>query len=156
MDSKDLAAWTEPALIFPDLSAIDANQVLVQVAERLGELGRVRKPRVLLDRLREREELGSTALGHGIAVPHCRLQGLSRLTVAVGLCREGVDFAAEDGELVKLFFVVISPNNAAAEHLQCLAAISKWVRGGSVDRVLELEDAAEIYAALESSANGED
>ncbi len=149
---RALQDWTEPALIFPDLQALDGNQVLLQVAERLAAAGRVRRPKVLYQRLREREELGSTALGHGVAVPHCRLQGLSRLTVAIGRCADGVDFEAEDGEPVRLFFVVVSPDKAAAEHLQCLAAISRWVRNGRVDELLESGTAEEIYALLETSA----
>ncbi len=150
MDPMVLAEWTEPALIFPDLTGLDGNQVLMQLAEGLAAAGRVRKPKLLFERLREREELGSTALGQGIAVPHCRLQGLAKLTVAVGLCQEGVDFDAEDGEPVRLFFVVVSSNRAAAEHLHCLAAISKWARNGRVEELLEMKTPEEIYALLES------
>ncbi|MCZ6506772.1 MAG: PTS sugar transporter subunit IIA, partial [Acidobacteria bacterium] len=138
-------------LIFPDIKGSDGDGVLRELAERLAALGHVRKAEVLFQRLREREELGSTALGRGVAVPHCRLQGLSELLVAIGVCRDGIDFAAEDGEPVRVFFLVVSPNNAAAEHLHCLAAISKWVKNGRLPRLLELEEPDEIYRWIDDS-----
>jgi len=147
-----LSELTEPDLIFPDLEGIDGPSVLREVSERLAAAGRVRQPRRLLERLLERERLGSTALGHGVAVPHCRYQGSSKLLVAIGLCRQGVDFAAEDGEPVRVFFVVVSPASAAVEHLQCLAAISRWVKNGRLARLLELEEPDEIYRWLGEAA----
>jgi nitrogen PTS system EIIA component len=150
-----LVELTDPELIIPDLAGRDGEAVLRELAEHLAEVGRVRKPEPLFERLRERESLGSTALGHGVAVPHCRLQGLTRLLLAVGLSKQGVDFGAEDGQPVRVFFLMISPANAAAEHLQCLAAISKWVRGGLVPRLLELADANDIYRLIGDTAQAD-
>jgi len=151
-----LAELTEPELIFPDISGIDGDGVLREFSERLAALGRVRKPEVLFQRLREREKLGSTALGHGVAVPHCRVPGVSDILVVVGLCRDGVDFAAEDGEPVFVFFVVVSPDSAAAEHLQCLAAISRWVKNGRLTGLLQLEEPEEIYRWIGDTAPRDD
>lgn len=147
-----LAELTDPELIFTDIAGSDSDAVLREFAERLAAAGRVRKPELLFQRLRERESLGSTALGHGVAVPHCRLQGLSEVLLAIGLSRRGVDFAAEDGEPVRAFFVVVSPNNAAVEHLHCLAAISKWVKNGRLGRMMELDEPEEIYRLIDSAA----
>lgn len=147
-----LAELTDPELVFADLDGRDGEAVLQEMARRLGDLGRVRKPDLLYDRLREREALGSTALGEGVAVPHCRLPGLSKLLLAIGVSRRGVEFGADDGRPVKLFFLMISPNNAAAEHLQCLAAISKWVKTGRASRLLELRDPHAIYRLLGETA----
>ena len=147
-----LVELTDPELIFPDISGTDGDAVLREFSQRLAALGHVRKPDLLFERLQERENLGSTALGHGVAVPHCRLQGLSKLLVAVGLSPQGVSFQAEDGKPVHVFFLVVSPNNAAAEHLHCLAAISKWVKNGRLERVIGLRDPAEIYKLIEEAA----
>lgn len=147
-----LSELTEPELIFPGLEGADGADVLREVAERLAAAGRVRRPQRLLERLIERENLGSTALGHGVAVPHCRFQGSSELLVAIGLCPQGVDFAAEDGDPVKVFFVVVSPNSAAVEHLKCLAAISKWVKNDRMSTLLEADDPAEIYRLIGETA----
>ncbi len=147
-----LSDLTEPGLIFPDLEAVDGAGALREVSERLAAAGRIRRPSQLLERLIEREGLGSTALGHGVAVPHCRFKGSSELLVAIGLCPQGVDFAAEDGEPVKVFFVVVSPKSAAVEHLKCLAAISKWVKNGRLARLLELDDPEEIHRLISEEA----
>lgn len=147
-----LAELTDPELIFPDISGSDGDAVLRDFSQRLAALGRVRKPDLLFQRLRERESLGSTALGHGVAVPHCRLNGLSRVLVAVGLCPQGVDFAADDGQPVRAFFVVISPNNAAVEHLHCLAAISKWVKNGRLVKMMEMREPQDIYRLIDDTA----
>jgi PTS system nitrogen regulatory IIA component len=112
----------------------------------------VRKPEQLYERLRERESLGSTALGRGVAVPHCRLQGLSKVLLAVGVSDRGVEFAAEDGEPVRVFFLMVSPNSAAAEHLHGLAAISRWIQSGRIARLLELETADAIYRLIGETA----
>lgn len=147
----NLAELTAPELIFPDISGSDGDAILRELSRRLGALGRVRKPEVLFEQLRERERLGSTALGRGVAVPHCRLQGISQILLAVALCPEGVDFAADDGLPVKVFFVVVSPNNAAVEHLHCLAAISKWVKSGRLVQLMELRDPEAIYRLIDES-----
>jgi len=147
-----LAELTDLELIFTDISGTDGDAVLRDFSSRLGALGRVSKPELLLTRLRERESLGSTALGHGVAVPHCRLPGVSKLLLAIGLSRKGVDFSAEDGKPVKVFFLLVSPDNAAVEHLQCLAAISKWVKGEHLDSLLDLREPEAIYRRLGETA----
>lgn len=143
-----LAELIDPELIFPDLAGKDGEAILRELAQRLADRGRVRKPEQLYERLRERESLGSTALGQGVAVPHCRLQGLSELLLAVGISVAGVDFGADDGEPVRVFFLMISPHSAAAEHLQGLAAISRWIKGGQIARLLELDSAGDIHRLI--------
>jgi len=151
-----LSELTAPELIFPDLAGGDGESILRELTAKLAALGRVRKPERLLAALCEREAIGSTALGKGVAIPHCRVAGLSKLLVAVGLSRQGVDFAAEDGAPVRAFFVVISPQREAAEHLHCLAAISKWVKNGCMERLFELDDAQEIYSLIDDSPASND
>ena len=144
-----LESLTSPDLVFPDLLATDALAVLRELAEMVAGTGLVPEPETLFQRLWEREQLGSTAIGNGVAIPHCKLNGLQRVLVAVGLSRNGVDFGAADGKSVRLFFLVASPSRSPAEHLQSLAAISKWVKGaGHVERLLDLRDGPAIVAAI--------
>ena len=144
-----LGSLTRPDLIFPDLPAADRPEVLRAFADRLAGLGLVKSGAELFQRLWEREQLGSTGIGAGIAIPHCKLQGLAHGIVAVGLVPEGVDFGAPDGQPVKVLFLVVSPSGAPAEHLQILAAISRWVRADPhADRILALRDAGEVYDLL--------
>jgi PTS system nitrogen regulatory IIA component len=145
-----LGSLTRPDLVFPDLAAADREQVLRSFAERIAGHGLVRDADTLYQRLAEREQLGSTGIGGGIAIPHCKLDGLKQGMVAIGRVREGVDFGAADGQPVRLFFLVISPSQAPAEHLQALAAISRWIKGGGrAQALLEQPGADEIYTYLQ-------
>jgi nitrogen PTS system EIIA component len=144
-----LGSLTRPDLIFPDLPAADRPEALRALAARLAGLGLVKSGEDLFQRLWEREQLGSTGIGAGIAIPHCKLPGLVHGIVAVGLVPEGVDFGAADGRPVKVLFLVVSPDGAPAEHLQILAAISRWVRAGRhAERILALREPGEVYDLL--------
>lgn len=145
-----LASLTRPELIFPDLPAQGRDAVLRALAGRIAALGLVRDPEDLFQKLRERELLGSTGIGSGIAIPHCKLAGLGQGVVAIGMVPGGVDFGAPDGQPVRLLFLVLSPSAAPAEHLQVLATISRWIKNDrSADRILELRDPAAIIQLLE-------
>ncbi len=92
-----LASLTRPDLIFTDLPATDRQGALRALAERIAGSGLAPTAEDLFNKLWEREQLGSTGIGGGIAIPHCKLKGLARGVVAVGLTREGVSFGAADG-----------------------------------------------------------
>ncbi len=144
-----LAALVKPELIFAELPGSDRATVLRALSERLAATTLVDDANELYRRLSEREELGSTGVGSGVAIPHCKLNGLQKGVLAVGLCPDGVDFGAADGEAVKLFFLLVSPGNSAAEHLQSLAAISRWIKDQSqVERLLQLDNSQAIYELL--------
>lgn len=145
-----LGSLTRPELVFPDLPAADRREVLQAFADRLAGAGLVKSGDELFQKLWEREQLGSTGIGAGIAIPHCKLPGLDHGLVAVGLAPEGVDFEAADGRPVQVLFLVISPSGSPAEHLQILAAISRWVRTGQhAEKVLALRDPAAVYDLLQ-------
>ena len=144
-----LGALTRPDLIFPDLPATDSPGVLRALAGRVAAQGLVKNGEELFQRLWEREQLCSTGIGQGVAIPHCKLKGLAHGVVAVGLVPEGVDFGAVDGQPVKVFFLVVSPAEVPAEHLQILAAISRWMRADQhAARLLALRDPAAVYDLL--------
>jgi PTS system nitrogen regulatory IIA component len=150
-----LGALTRPELIFPELQAADRTQILRAFATRIAERGLVRDADELYQKLLEREQLGSTGVGAGIAIPHCKLKGLAQGLVAVGLVPEGVDFGAADGRPVRVFFLVISPSESPAEHLQMLAAISRWVKvDGRVDKIQAFRDPEAIYGFLSGEGGG--
>jgi PTS system nitrogen regulatory IIA component len=144
-----LGALIRPDLIFPDLPAADATGVLHALADRAAARGLVADGEELFQKLWEREQLGSTGIGHGVAIPHCKLKGLKRGVVAVGLVPRGVDFAAVDGEPVKVFFLVVAPAESPAEHLQMLAALSRWIKApGHADQLLARRDPQQVYDLL--------
>ena len=150
-----LGSLTRPELIFLGLRAADRSGVLRAVAERLAESGLVRDADELYAKLWEREQLGSTGIGGGVAIPHCKLKGLGRGIVAVAVlgAADAVDFQAVDGKPVRVLFFVVSPSESPAEHLPVLAAISRWMKAGRhVERILELDDRESIYRLLEEGS----
>lgn len=124
--------------------------MLRALADEMAKAGVVPDSDLTYRRLVEREELGSTAIGSGVAIPHCKMENLRRVEVAIGLSREGVEFESEDGKPVQLFFLVISPADSPAAHLRSLAAISKWVKADRhVERLLALDEPEDIWALLQ-------
>ena len=124
-----------------------------ELVNRVVEAGVVEDADLMYQRLVEREELGSTAIGQGVAIPHCKMERLDRVVMAVGLSRRGVEFESEDGEPVQLFFLIVSPADTPAAHLRSLAAISKWVKADRhVERLLQLEESDDIWTLLKEEA----
>jgi nitrogen PTS system EIIA component len=145
-----LATLIRPDLVFPELPAGDRLEVLRCLADRIAERGLVRDREALFQQLWDREQLGSTGIGGGVAIPHCRISGLARGAIAVGVVPQGVDFAAADGEPVRLLFVVIAPGDAPGEHLKMLAAISRWLKSGRHrEEILALREPSAIYRLLQ-------
>ncbi len=144
-----LKALTRPELVFADLACHDRPTLFKILAERLVRAGQFSDSEELYDRLWEREQLGSTGIGAGVAVPHCKMSGSAEVVVAVALLREAVEFGAVDGRPVRLVFLVVSPEDQPAAHLHCLAAISKWIKAENhVERILEAPDSSSIYGLL--------
>ena len=139
-----------PDLVFPDLPAFDVSTVLRAFADRItASHSSLSDAEGLYQALWEREQLGSTGVGQGVAVPHCKMEGIDEVILAVGHVAKGIEFGAVDGRPVRLFFLVVSPTSQPAAHLQCLAAISKWVqKSGRVDDLLATDDPAEILGLL--------
>lgn len=145
-----LGELTRPDLVFTDLPATDRQEVLRALAGRVAEQGLVKSGEDLFQKLWEREQLGTTGIGSGIAIPHCKLPGLAHGVVAVGLTPQGVDFGAADGKPVQVLFLVVSPSGSPAEHLQILAALSRWVRADRhAEKIVALRDPAAVYDLLQ-------
>lgn len=140
-----LATLISSELIFPQLESPDRSSLLRSLARRISEHRTVGDPEVLYRKLQEREDLGSTAIGDGVAIPHCKMDNLPGVLLAIARSPGGINFGARDQKPVQLFFCVVSPNSEPAAHLQCLAAISSWlqVKENSA-RLLELDDAEAI------------
>lgn len=105
--------------------------------------------RVVFDVLLERERLGSTGVGAGVAIPHGKLAGLDRLSAVFARLREPVEFDAIDERPVDLIFLLLAPQSAGADHLKALARISRLLRDESVcDRLRGADGAEALYAVL--------
>jgi len=145
-----LRSLADPALIFPALRCSDAADLLRLMARKIVEGGHFGDSSQLYDKLWEREKLGTTAIGAGVAIPHCKMANLGRVLLAIGLLEAGIDFAAVDEQPVRVVFCIVSPDESPAAHLQCLAAISRWVtEDRHIEKLLALDDPEAIYRLLQ-------
>ncbi|MEE8165532.1 MAG: PTS sugar transporter subunit IIA [Myxococcota bacterium] len=104
----------------------------------------------LLDMLLEREKLGTTAMGDGIAIPHARIESLDRLLASFGRSRQGVDFDSVDGRLTHLFFLLVAPGKEGSAHLLTLARLSRLLASPEFrSKLLEIETCDDLFRALE-------
>ena len=108
-----------------------------------------RPEREIFDTLQQREKLGSTGVGHGVAIPHGKLVALDRLVGVFARLDKPVDFDALDDEPVDLMFLLLAPENAGADHLKALARIARVLREPAIaSKLRAANDAAAIYALL--------
>ncbi|HEX8960359.1 MAG TPA: PTS sugar transporter subunit IIA [Geobacteraceae bacterium] len=138
-----------PEDIIPELSAETKEEVLRELAGKVAERHPGLDCEELLRVLLERERLGSTGIGDGIAIPHGKLKSLDKPRMAFGRSLTGVDFNALDGRKVHLFFLIIAPEDAVGAHLKMLARISRILKDPAVRKgLLAAPDATAIYAAI--------
>lgn len=118
-----LVDYLEENYILPDLKSNNKTQVLKELLTPLQETGFPYEQ--AHDILMERESLGSTGIGDGVAIPHGKMEELEEIKLLVGRSFEGVDFAAIDNKPCQIFFLVLAPENVAGLHLRILAQISR-------------------------------
>lgn len=124
--------------------------ILEQITERFGGVYGLDQAMVL-ERVEERERLGSTGFGRGVAIPHARIEGLARPVAAVLRLEAPVDFDAADGMPVDIVFGLLSPEQAGAAHLHALAAISRMMRDDRMHSALVQAPGEEALYALLSN-----
>ncbi|MFA6412583.1 MAG: PTS sugar transporter subunit IIA [Syntrophales bacterium] len=99
--------------------------------------------------LLEREKLGSTGIGDGIAIPHGKLNIIDALAISFGRSQEGIDFNAMDGKPVHLFFLLLAPENAAGQHLKMLAKLSRMLKDATFRKnLLEATSTEDLYRII--------
>ena len=111
-----------------DLKSQTKKEVLKELVHLIANAHEIKNSGGILDALLEREELGSTGIGQGIAIPHGKSEAASKVVAALGVSKRGIDFDALDGEPVYLFFMLVAPSNAAGIHLKILAKISRLLK----------------------------
>lgn len=135
-------------LLLADLPHKDKSGALADLVQPLAEKYGLSPPK-LLEVLLDRERLGSTGIGEGVAIPHGKLPGLSGLLASFGRSKEGVDFAAIDGRPTSLFFVLFAPENSAGIHLKALARISRIFKSPQFRQsIMDAPDAKAIYGLI--------
>ena len=114
-------------LVIDSLRAKTKSKLLSEMADHVcGQLPQIQTPSsIILDYLNQREDLGSTGIGQGIAIPHTKVPGLNDLIACFGRSTEGIEYNAIDGNPVHLIFMLLIPENSAGMHLKALARISR-------------------------------
>ncbi len=123
-----LLGLVDSRFIFTGLRGPGLEDVLAEMSRRLAAAGVIHDAAELTRRLVEREKLGCTGLGGGVAIPHSKCRDVGDVVLAIGLAPEGIDFHAPDGIRVTLIFLILSPADQPAVHLQALARISRLLK----------------------------
>ena len=144
MEINDLLV---PEGVVADLKATSKKQALQDLAKRAAEVSGLHE-RAIFDVLMERERLGTTGVGNGIAIPHGKLANLDRLHGLFARLEQPIDFHAIDERPVDLIFVLLAPENAGADHLKALARISRLLRNNGICDKLRGTDSAEALCAI--------
>ncbi|HEY0568290.1 MAG TPA: PTS IIA-like nitrogen regulatory protein PtsN [Xanthobacteraceae bacterium] len=145
MPLTDLVA---PNAILPALRANNKKQVIQEIAAKAAELTG-QNERAILEILLQREKLGSTGVGNGVAIPHGKLPALSKLFGLFARLERPIEFDALDGRAVDLLFLLLAPEGAGADHLKALARVARLLRDPDVAHKLrESRDEAALYAVL--------
>ena len=150
MDLRDLIT---PEAVIPSLKVKNKKQALQELAQKAAALTGL-DGRLIFDTLLQRERLGSTGVGRGIAIPHGRLPGLKKIVSVFARLDEPIDFEALDEEPVDLIFLLLAPEQAGGDHLKALARISRLLREpASIEKLRASENRAALYSVLTEAAS---
>ena len=144
-DLSDLVTQTG---VVAELKAQSKKQLLQELSIRASQLTGL-SDRTIFDTLLERERLGTTGVGHGIAIPHGKLSGLTKIVGLFARLEAKIDFDAIDDQPVDLVFLLLAPESAGADHLKALARVSRLLRNTQVcEKLRGAEDRAALFAIL--------
>ncbi len=144
-----------PDRIFTGLEAPDAPTALLEISERIAPAAGI-DSNTIYEALMEREKLGSTSIGDGFAIPHCKCPGMDEIVVAVAQLVEPVEFGGSGNDAVRCLFVVLSPPDQPAAHLQILSQIARVLKRRDVRRkLLETDDPEKILEEIRTAAEAE-
>ncbi|GMG84891.1 PTS IIA-like nitrogen regulatory protein PtsN [Paralimibaculum aggregatum] len=144
----ELADLVAKSAILPSLKVSSKKQLFQEIANRAADAYKL-KPRDVIAGLTAREQLGSTAMGDGVAIPHARIAGLDHIVGLFARLDRPVDFDAMDGRGVDLVFVLLAPEESGADHLRALARVSRLLRSGEVcEKLRETAKGEALYALI--------
>ena len=153
-----LTDFVNATAILPDMRVTTKEESIRAMVESLVSAGAIRKDdqESIIAAILKREELGSTGIGHGVAVPHTKHPSVDRLVATVALSKTGVDFASLDGENVYIFFLLVSPPDRPGDHLRALENISRHLRNPNFCSFLkQAKTAQEVISLLEEADNNQ-
>ena len=151
MNISDLLA---PDAVLAAVKSQGKKQLLQELAGRAHALTRLPEKRIF-ETLIERERLGTTGVGSGIAIPHGRMDGVHQITGVFARLETAIDYEAVDSQPVDLVFMLLAPENAGADHLKALARVSRLLRNQAIcEKLRAAKSAQAIYAILTDQTGG--
>lgn len=148
----EIADLITPESVIPSLRASSKKQALQDLAKKASEITGQHE-RTVFEVLMERERLGTTGVGNGIAIPHGKLPGLEKLYGVFARVEQPVDFQAIDDQPVDLVFLLLAPETAGADHLKALARVSRLLRDkATCDKLRGTDSSDALFALLTDSA----
>jgi len=139
----------EESCILAALQGVTKKDVLGELVGALKKANFIKNEQEVLNVILEREKLGSTGIGDGVAIPHGKLKGIRKIVCVFGRSLQGVDFDSVDQKPAHIFFLLLAPENSASLHLKMLSRISKLLRDPSFrKRLMELGDSHDIYRSV--------
>ena len=137
-------------MIIEELDSQDREGALKEMVNFLKKKKIVSKEKELYEKLLQREELGSTAIGEGVAIPHCKMKGVKNPIILLAISKRSVDFQSLDGKPSNIFFLVVSSPENPSLNLQILAAIASLVRksGSLLKKILSAGNISEILEII--------
>ncbi|MEE1612972.1 PTS IIA-like nitrogen regulatory protein PtsN [Microvirga sp. CF3016] len=143
-----LLDFLDPRAVLPALRVSGKKQALQELAFQAARLTGL-PDSAIYEALLQRERLGSTGIGEGIAIPHGKLPSLTRIFGLIARLDKPVDFEALDGQPVDVLFLLLAPEGAGADHLKALARVARVLREpGLIERVRATRDATALYAIM--------
>ena len=140
-----LSDYLEESGISLDLSGNSKSEILVNLVQLLAQTVSINNCDAIVKTLEERENLKTTGIGSGVALPHCKSSQVEKIHIVIGLSKAGKDFQALDNEPANFFFLLVAPEASGSEHLKASAKIVRLVRDEEVRReLLQLETSEEI------------
>ncbi len=144
-----LGEFIQPGLVWTDLKATTKLDLINEISEMIA----IEQPFIDKDNvsqaLSKREELGSTGIEDGVAIPHAKIQGLDKTIVAFCRKTQGIDFQAHDGKPTQLFFILLAPEKSTIVHLKVLARLSRLLKNSTFrNQLLKADTSSDIYDAI--------
>ncbi len=144
-----------PHCIKVPLESKTKDDVLAELVDLLVTVKRLPYREAILEALIEREEVGSTGIGHGVALPHAKCNEVKEIFIACGVSKDGINFEALDKEPVYIFFLILAPKTATGQHLKVMSLLTRCLSKSAVrEDLLNAQDADELFGVL-FNQNGE-
>ena len=158
VDSAATKLWSlfKETLIELELAGKDKSEIIGELVDIITKSGKAKNKKALASAIMGRENLGSTAIGNGVAVPHAKIDDIKQTVLAFGRSAAGVDFNSLDGERTHLFFMLISPKEDIGAHLKILAKISHLIKDrfmvGLFKKAHSKKEVLSMISSLEKSS----